>query len=84
MQVREIQAKVVAEQAIRTKDDKDPIQVVVSSEKWESHLLSFSEHLRGNPLLCINDSFEACVYGKPDVFFHLTQSSQKLSKLIRK
>ncbi|XP_034230571.1 putative ATP-dependent RNA helicase TDRD12 [Thrips palmi] len=79
-EIKEIQAKVVAEQTIRPKDE--PIQIVVSSEKWEPHLLSFSEHLRGNPLLCINDCFEACVYGKPDVIFHLTQSGKKLSKLI--
>lgn len=78
-EIREIQAKIVAEQA---KEGRDPIQIIVASEKWEPHLLSFCEHMLGNPLLCINDYFEACVYGKPDVVFHLTEASQKPSKLI--
>ncbi|KAE8748672.1 hypothetical protein FOCC_FOCC004685 [Frankliniella occidentalis] len=87
-EMKEIQALVVAEQESRTmknakngNDESDPIQIIVSSEKWEPHFPSYSKHLRGNPLLCINDCFEACVYGKPEVAFHLTRS--KITKLLQ-
>lgn len=81
--MKEIQLKVVSEQDLRTKNEARPIQVIISSEKWEPRLLSSSSLVLGNPLLVINDCYEACVYGKPEVQFHLTRTENKLNKLTR-
>lgn len=80
--MEEIQLKVVAEQVLRTKSEARPIQVIMASEKWEPRFLSFSSQVLGNPLLVINDCYEACVYGKPEVKFHLTKKNNKLTKLV--
>ena len=78
----EIQALLVAEQERRGADV--PIQTVVASEKWMPRFLDFAKNLLGDPCLFINDCFEACVYGKPDVFFHMTQLDEKPSKFLSK